>query len=108
MSEHEHDEEGYTGPAVLVFDAAGTAAEVAVEVELRGHFQPIDGRFHWYGRVKKNDEVTTRVEGGARKALLRTPTGEAEGALTDQDPWGRYRVGGTSTPPYRIEEPVER
>ncbi|HEX7302455.1 DUF4873 domain-containing protein [Lentzea sp.] len=104
MSEHEHDEEGYSGPATLVF---GTD-EVAVEVELRGYFQPIDGRYHWYGRVKKNDEVTTRVEGGARTASLRTPTGEAQGTLTDQDPWGRYRVGGTSTPPYKIEEPVER
>ncbi|MFD9704945.1 DUF4873 domain-containing protein [Lentzea sp. NPDC059081] len=99
----EHDEEGYTGPATLVFDTG----EIAVEVELRGYFQPIDGRYHWYGRVKKNDEVTTRVEAGTRKALLRTPTGEAEGTLTDQDPWGRYRVGGTSTPPYKIEEPAE-
>lgn len=103
MSEHEHGGEGYTGPATLVFGSE----EVAVEVDLRGHFQPIDGLFHWYGRVKENDEVTGRVEGGARTALLRTPTGEAEGALTDRDPWGRYRVAGTSTPPYRIEEPAE-
>ncbi|GLY54653.1 DUF4873 domain-containing protein [Lentzea sp. NBRC 102530] len=103
MSEHEHDEEGYTGAATLVFGSE----EVAVEVELRGYFQPIDGRYHWYGRVKKNDDVTSRVEGGARSALLRTPTGQAEGTLTDQDPWGRYRVGGISTPPYKIEEPAE-
>ncbi|MEU7475759.1 DUF4873 domain-containing protein [Lentzea sp. NPDC042327] len=102
MSEHDHDEEGYTGAATLVFGEE----EVAVEVELRGYFQPIDGRYHWYGRVKKNDEVTNRVEAGARTALLRTPTGQAEGTLTDQDPWGRYRVGGTSTPPYRVEEPA--
>ena len=103
MSEHEHDEEGYRGTATLVFGEE----EVAVEVELRGYFQPIDGRYHWYGRIKQNDDVTSRVEGGARTALLRTPTGQAEGTLTDQDPWGRYRVGGISTPPYKIEEPVE-
>lgn len=99
----EHDEDGYTGEATLVF---GTD-EVAVSVELRGYFQPIDGRYHWYGRVKKNDEVTSRVEAGARTALLRTPTGQAEGTLTDPDPWGRYRVGGISTPPYKVEEPAE-
>jgi hypothetical protein len=103
MGDHEHDEEGYSGAATLVFGED----EVAVEVELRGYFQPIDGRYHWYGRVKKNDDVTSRVEGGARTALLRTPTWQAEGTLTDQDPWGRYRVGGISTPPYKIEEPVE-
>ncbi|MFS8101271.1 DUF4873 domain-containing protein [Lentzea alba] len=100
----EHDEEGYTGEATLTF---GTD-EVKVDVDLRGYFQPIDGRYHWYGRVKQNDEVTTRVEGGARNAVLRTPTGEAEGTLTDPDPWGRYRVGGVSTPPYKIEEPAEQ
>ena len=96
----EHDEEGFTGSATLVFGEE----EVAIEVELRGYFQPIDGRYHWYGRIKTNEQVTARVEAGARSALLRTPTGEAEGGLTDPDPWGRYRVGGISTPPYKIEE----
>ena len=94
--------EGYDGPARLLTDDH----QVEVEVSLRGAFQPIDGRYHWYGRIKQNDEVTTRVEAGARTALLRTPTGQAEGSLTDPDPWGRYRVGGISTPPYKIQEPA--
>ncbi|MBB5956133.1 hypothetical protein FHS29_002719 [Saccharothrix tamanrassetensis] len=108
MSEdREHDEDGYTGEAVLVFDQR----EVPVEVELRGYFQPIDGRYHWYGRVAANDQVTELVAAGARSAELRTPTGSATGALTDQDPWQRYRVAGTSTPPFVIRpapEPAER
>jgi hypothetical protein len=90
-------EEGYTGHAELVFDTGS----VPVEVELRGFFQPIDGRYHWYGRVAANDQVSTLVEAGARTALLRTPTGEAQGTLTDPDPWSRYRVSGTSTPPFK-------
>ncbi|WP_086663100.1 DUF4873 domain-containing protein [Lentzea kentuckyensis] len=98
----EHDEEGYTGSATLVFGSD----EVSVEVELRGYFQPIDGRYHWYGRIKQNDEVTTRTEAGTRTALLRTPTGEAQGTLTDPDPWNRYRISGISTPPYKIQEPA--
>lgn len=86
----------YTGEATLIFDDA----EVPVVVDLRGCFQPIDGRYHWYGRVTQNDQVTQLVEKGARTALLKTPQGEATGTLTDPDPWGRYRVGGISTPPF--------
>jgi Domain of unknown function (DUF4873) len=92
------DEEGYTGQAELLFDDTS----VPVEVELRGFFQPIDGRYHWYGRVAANEQVSTLVEAGARAAVLRTPTGEARAALTDPDPWRRYRVSGTSTPPFRV------
>jgi len=91
-------EEGYTGEAVLVFDER----EVPVSVQLRGYFQPIDGRYHWYGRVAANEQVTELVEAGARAAVLRTPTGEAEGSLTDPDPWSRYRVAGISTPPFEV------
>ncbi|MFC6092176.1 DUF4873 domain-containing protein [Saccharothrix lopnurensis] len=93
-----HPEDGYTGEAVLVFDGR----EVPVGVELRGFFQPIDGRYHWYGRVAADERVTELVEGGARTALLRTPGGAATGSLTDPDPWGRYRVAGTSTPPFPV------
>ncbi|MCS7479713.1 DUF4873 domain-containing protein [Umezawaea endophytica] len=95
------DEEGYRGGAELLFDSE--QAPVRVEVELRGFFQPIDGRYHWYGRVTANDQVSTLVEAGTRTALLRTPTGEAQGTLTDPDPWHRYRVSGTSTPPFKID-----
>jgi len=92
------DEEGYTGQAELIFDTTS----VPVEVELRGFFQPIDGRYHWYGRVATNEQVSTLVEAGARDTVLRTPTGEAHGTLTDPDPWQRYRISGTSTPPFRM------
>jgi hypothetical protein len=96
--EHEHDEEGYTGEAVLVFDER----EVPVSVDLRGYFQPIDGRYHWYGRITANEQVTELVEAGARTALLRTPDGSATASLTDPDPWRRYRVAGISTPPFTV------
>ena len=91
-----NEEEGYAGPATLIVDGS----ELAVTVELRGQFEPIDGRYHWYGRVTENAQVTALVEKGAREAVLRTPQGRATGTLTDPDPWGRYRVGGVSTPPF--------
>ncbi|GAA1208676.1 DUF4873 domain-containing protein [Prauserella alba] len=94
----EHDEDGYTGTATLLVEET----EVAVEVHLRGHFQPIDGYYHWYGRIKPNDELTTLTGGKKRKVQLRTPEGTADGEISDPDPWDRYRITGTSTPPFAV------
>jgi hypothetical protein len=97
------DEDGYRGSATLIIDGR----EVAVEVELRGHFQPIDGRYRWYGRVRTNAEVSTLVGGRKRAAVLRTPVGEAGGELSDPDPWDRYRITGASTPPFAVPTTLE-
>ena len=83
--------EAYDGPATI----AGTP----VEVRLRGHFEPIDGRFHWWGRVATNEALDAAHASGARITLV-TPHGEAAGRLTDLDPWGRFRVSGTGRPPF--------
>lgn len=68
---------------------------IPVNVDLRGGFQPIDGHFHWYGRVDGHD----RLSSGAR-VTLRTEYGAAEGRLSDVDPWGRLRIAGTGQPPF--------
>lgn len=92
------DEDGYRGPATLLLDGV----ELAVTVTLRGNFEPVDGRYHWYGRLQPSDALAEKV--GARKspAVLRTPVGEAGGVLSEPDPWGRYRITGTSRPPFEI------
>ncbi|NBE55966.1 DUF4873 domain-containing protein [Streptomyces boluensis] len=97
---HEGGDDGYSGAATLVVDGA----EQAVEVTLRGHFQPIDGRYHWYGRIAADAALVTRLGGKRTEALLRTPQGEALGELTDPDPWDRYRISGTSTPPFTLDQ----
>ena len=89
--------EGYDGPATLV----SGDTDVPVEVALRGMFQPIDGRYHWYGRVDANGAVDALVEGRA-EVSLRTPHGEAAARLSDRDPWGRYRVSGAGRPPFTL------
>ncbi|WP_199433914.1 DUF4873 domain-containing protein [Qaidamihabitans albus] len=94
----EHDEDGYRGPATLLL----ADTEVPVEVELRGYFQPIDGYYHWYGRVKANERVSELAQGRKKKAEIRTPQGSAHGELSDPDPWDRYRIMGTSTPPFTL------
>lgn len=92
-------EEGYVGPAELL----DGDRSVTVAVRLRGGFQPIDGRYHWYGRVARHDEVDDLVRSGA-SVTLRTSYGQAGGRLSDRDPWGRYRIAGTGRPPFPVDE----
>ncbi|GHF77467.1 hypothetical protein FHX82_005977 [Amycolatopsis bartoniae] len=92
------DEDGYTGPATLVVDGA----EFEVRVELRGHFQPIDGYYRWYGRISADPALDELLGGRKKPAEIRTPEGTARGEVSDPDPWGRYRLLGTSTPPFRV------
>jgi hypothetical protein len=91
-------DEGYQGRATVIVDER----EFTVDVDVRGHFQPIDGRYHWYGRVRPNAELAELVGGRKRTARLRTPEGDAEGELSDPDPWGRYRITGVSRPPFAV------
>jgi hypothetical protein len=90
--------EEYAGPAV-VSAGSTTQDEIAVDVRLRGHFEPLDGRFHWYGRISATEELDERVQSGATVTVT-TPHGSAEGRLSDLDPWGRFRITGTGRPPF--------
>jgi hypothetical protein len=92
------DEDGYRGPAEVLIGAD----TVPVRVELRGFFQPIDGLFHWYGRIAANPELDRLVSGNRASVVLRTPSGERPAELSDPDLWGRYRVAGESTPPFPV------
>jgi len=99
-------QEAYAGPAVLVVEHSedgehgehGEHVEHPVTVTLRGAFQPLDGHFHWYGRIAADPALAT-VRGGSA-VVLRTPHGEASGKVADLDPWGRFRVSGTGRPPF--------
>lgn len=93
MSAHE-PQEAYDGPATLRHGEV----ETPLEVRLRGHFQPIDGLFHWWGRVATHESLGDDLSGST--VTLRTAYGEAAGRLSDRDPWGRFRVSGTGRPPF--------
>ena len=90
-------EDGYSGPVTVVVDDT----EVAGEAVLRGYFEPIDGRYHWYGRLAANPELDALVHGSVA-AELRTPVGTAPGKVGDVDTWGRYRIAGVGRPPFRF------
>ena len=89
--------EGWAGPAVVLFPDR----TVTVGVDLRGHFEPLDGTFHWYGRVDPDGSsvLADAVRPGAT-VTVRTSYGEAAGSLSDRDPWGRFRLTGRGTPPF--------
>lgn len=87
-------QETYDGPAVVQVDDV----EHEVRVALRGHFQPLDGHFHWYGRIATSPGLAEVTSGASVE--LRTPHGTAYGKVSDIDPWGRFRVAGTGTPPF--------
>ncbi|HVK25526.1 MAG TPA: DUF4873 domain-containing protein [Actinokineospora sp.] len=102
MDNHPEDD-GYSGPATLIVGEL----ELDVRVELRGHFQPIDGYYRWYGRIDADAAVTDAAGGRKTKATLRTPGAEADGELSDPDPWGRYRIMGTSRPPFVVQTTLD-
>lgn len=64
--EQAHEE--YAGPAEVLVDGG----PIVVEVTLRGMFQPIDGRYHWYGRLAAHPDVDRYGRSGA-SVVLRTP-----------------------------------
>lgn len=88
--------EGYRGPAVLrVGDAA-----LAVDVDLMDHFEPLDGRTHWYGRITATPDLTALKDGGATTAELVVGDLAAPLRLAEYDAWGNVSVTGVGIPPY--------
>ncbi len=81
------------------------AEPILVQVTFGGAFQPIDGRFHWYGRIAATERLPAELSGAT--VVLRTAYGEAVGRLSDTDPWGRHRISGTGAPPYELDESLE-
>jgi cation diffusion facilitator CzcD-associated flavoprotein CzcO len=97
-------DDGYTGPATLV--AAGSP--IPVEVRLSGRVEPVDGRYHWAGRIAPHGAVSRLVRAGTRSATLRIGDGAPVAVrLGDVDPWGAVRVQATSPPPWPEPDPAE-
>ncbi|MFJ9367939.1 DUF4873 domain-containing protein [Nocardia sp. NPDC101769] len=88
----------YSGSALL--DAPG--AEVAVRVALTGHLDPIDGQFHWHGRISAVDG-SELPDPGRGQVFLTVPGGApAPGVLQERDPWGNLRIAGIGAPPFPL------
>lgn len=90
---------GYDGPAILLVDGAA----IEVDVHLDGHLEPLDGNFHWYGRIQRSAEVTAAKDAGATRGNLTIGRGApAELRLAEYDAWGHVQVTGIGAPPYAM------
>lgn len=98
------DGPGYDGPLTL------RRGDDAVEVtgKLRGYFEPLDGRFHWYGRLQPDEQLDAWCASGPVDVVVRTVHGEAPARLGDADLWGRQRVTGQGRPPFAVDEPLSQ
>ncbi len=92
--------EDYRGPATL---ACGDT-RIPVTVVLAGHREPLDGKYHWYGRVNADARVRSLKESGRSDVTVTLPDGDPTPArLAEVDPWGHVRVTGVGTPPFPLE-----
>src|SRR5262249_48358949 len=74
-----------------------------VRVYLSGRVEPVDGRYHWGGRIAANDGVAQLVRDGRRAVTLRTADGGGSAVparLGEGDAWGGIGVRATGTPPW--------
>ena len=91
---------GFSGEASLI---VGDQV-MDVVVHLDGHLEPLDGRFHWYGRIERSAEMEAVKDAGATTGLL--VIGEhapAELRLAEHDAWGHVQVKGVGAPPYPMD-----
>ena len=94
------EETGYDGSAVLLVGDQS----FDVVVHLDGHLEPLDGLFHWYGRIEASAPVAAAKSGGATTGALVIGAGTpAPVRLAEHDAWGHVQVTGTGAPPYPLE-----
>jgi hypothetical protein len=93
------DAAGYAGRATLLLGDE----VLAVVVHLGGHLEPLDGHYHWYGRIERSADLVAAKDAGATTAELaigdRAPVAVR---LAEYDSWGHVQVNGTGAPPFAL------
>jgi hypothetical protein len=104
------EEDGYAGRARLTVVAPGAEVgelDVDVTVTVTGHLEPLDGQYHWYGRVQRDEVLDRAKASGATEVVLTIGDGApAPARLAEHDAWGNLRITGTGRPPFELE-PIE-
>lgn len=87
----------------MSYDGPAHIGENAVRVRLRGRFEPVDGRYHWGGRIEPDPDIARLVRAGRRDVRLVIGDRAAPARLGDVDPWGGVRITGVGAPPWPVE-----
>jgi hypothetical protein len=92
----------FRGEAIL---RGADDAEIPVRATLSGYVDPLDGRYHWGGRIGSDERVVALLRAGRREVTLQVDGGERLPArLTEADPWGGVIVSATGRPPWPAPE----
>ncbi|MEB3062782.1 DUF4873 domain-containing protein [[Mycobacterium] zoologicum] len=95
------DDDVYDGPAVVTHNGQ----DYPSRVQLAGHFDPIDGQYHWQGMFF-TDLPGANVTGS--KVSIRVGEHTAQGRIAERTPWGTLTVvGAAGYPPYPLEDPEQ-
>ncbi|MBO0869237.1 MAG: DUF4873 domain-containing protein [Micromonosporaceae bacterium] len=79
--------------------------QLPAQARLAGQVEPVDGRFHWGGRLAPGRELAELVRAGRRGVRVRIGDGPArEATLGEVDPWGGVRLRGTGPPPWAAQQ----
>ncbi|MEU1812809.1 DUF4873 domain-containing protein [Micromonospora sp. WMMD1076] len=80
----------------------GTAqiAGTTVRLHAGGRFEPVDGRYHWAGRVEPEPRLVRLLRSGRREVEVRIGERVARARLAEVDPWGGVRITGVGIPPW--------
>jgi Domain of unknown function (DUF4873) len=101
-----YDMSSHIGVEDDIYDGKATIRigddEHPARVRLSGHFDPIDGQYHWQGTVFEVDlgEVLKR----SRPVTLAVGDRSAEGRITERSPQGSYSVVGVGWPPFVVDD----
>ncbi|MFD7847541.1 DUF4873 domain-containing protein [Nocardia sp. NPDC059764] len=66
------------------------------------NLDPIDGQFHWHGRVSADDGAARPEPGRGQVFLTVQGRAPAPGVLQERDPWGNLRIAGIGAPPFTL------
>ncbi|MET7968826.1 DUF4873 domain-containing protein [Micromonospora sp. NPDC005305] len=77
-------------------EVAGTP----VRLHASGRWEPVDGRYHWAGRIEPDPRMLRLLRSGRRDVEVRVGERVARGRLAEADPWGGVRVTGVGEPPW--------
>ena len=88
----------------MTWEGTAQVAGTRVRLHAGGRFEPVDGRYHWAGRVEPEPRLVRLLRSGRRDVEIRIGERVTRARLTEVDPWGGVRITGVGTPPWPPEE----